>query len=343
MVTIEENVSLLPFNSFAIDASARRFCRISNVEELQELVRSPFLRNTPHLILGEGTNMLFTKDFDGLVIKIEIKGIEIVAEDESKVTIKVGAGESWHGLVLYCVSREWGGLENLSLIPGTVGAAPIQNIGAYGVEVKEMIENVTGVDSSNGDLRTFSRDECLFEYRESAFKHDLKEKYFISSVTLSLTKKNHFFTTSYGAIQDTLIQQNGKDFTTITVKAISDAVISIRQHKLPDTSILGSAGSFFKNPSVSTAQYELIKKEHPQIPSYPSVNHNVKLPAGWLIEQCGWKGKRIENIGVHQHQALVLVNYGGGRGEEIFQLAMKIKASVFDKFGVMLETEVNII
>jgi len=343
MINIEKNVSLLPYNSFSVDAVAGYFCKITEVHQLQELIQSSIYQNNPRYILGEGSNVLFTKDFQGLVIKIEIKGIEIVQENEERIMIKAGAGEPWHGLVLHCVMNDWGGLENLSLIPGTVGAAPIQNIGAYGVEIKDRIENVEGVDALTGEVHSFNSVECRFEYRESAFKHELKGKYFISSVTLSLTKKNHLLNTDYGAIRDTLQEQNVNALRDATVKTISDAVIRIRRLKLPDTAVVGSAGSFFKNPTIPRKHAELLQHEYPSMPLYHAVNQNVKISAGWLIEQCGWKGKRINNIGVHPHQALVLVNYGGGTGKEIFQLAMNIRDTVNNKFGVLLETEVNIL
>jgi UDP-N-acetylmuramate dehydrogenase len=343
MVSLEENVSLLPYNSFGLTARARYFCRVSTPEQLQELIRSPQRKSLPTLIVGEGSNILFTGDFNGLVIHMEIGGTEVVHESEERIALRVGAGEQWHAFVMHCVSHDWGGLENLSLIPGTVGAAPIQNIGAYGVEIKDCVEEVTGVDSSTGDVKHFTRDECRFEYRESVFKHALKGKIFVSSVTLSLTKKNHLFNTSYGAIQETLRQQNQGREAAPTVRGISDAVIRIRQSKLPDRSIAGSAGSFFKNPTLAIHQLEELKKGSPNIPFYHTVNQTVKVPAGWLIEQCGWKGKRFNNVGVYEHQALVLVNYGGGTGKEIFQLAMTIRDAVRTKFGVELETEVNIV
>ncbi len=340
MIDIEENVSLLPYNTFGIEAKTRFFCRIHTIPQLQELIQSSRYEKESRLILGGGSNILFTKKFEGLVIKMEIMGMEVVRENDELISIRVGSGESWHNFVMHCVNQNLGGIENLSLIPGTVGAAPMQNIGAYGVEIKDRVETVEGVDASTGTLHSFTNDECRFEYRESAFKQQLKEKYFISSVTLSLTKKNHQLNISYGTIRDTLKQHR---VTEVTVKAISDAVIEIRQAKLPLPSELGNAGSFFKNPTIIQEHYQHLKNDFPSIPSYPSENQKVKVPAGWLIEQCGWKGKRINNVGVHQHQALVLVNYGGGTGEEIFQLAMQIQSSVNEKFGVLLATEVNIV
>ncbi|HRG79479.1 MAG TPA: UDP-N-acetylmuramate dehydrogenase [Cyclobacteriaceae bacterium] len=337
---IEENISLRPYNTFGIEANARHFCKISSVDQLIELIKTPVYKNEPHLVLGGGSNVLFTKDYAGLVIKADLKGINIEEETDDSVLLNVKSGEVWHELVMYCVQRQWGGIENLSLIPGTVGAAPIQNIGAYGVEIKEVIQKVDGIDLMTGEHKSFNNDECHFGYRESIFKYQLKENFFISSVTLSLTKKNHQFNTSYGAITDTLKAMN---ITHPTLKSISDAVIHIRRNKLPDPSLIGNAGSFFKNPTISLSHYENLKSSYPKIPGYPSVNQEVKVPAGWLIEQCDWKGKRINNIGVHTQQALVLVNYGDGKGEEIFQLAMQILSSVKEKFNIILTPEVNLI
>jgi UDP-N-acetylmuramate dehydrogenase len=340
MVKIEENKSLKPFNTFGIDVKATHFSTVSSIEQLVELFQSTIYKNERHLILGGGSNILFANDFDGLVIKVNLKGIEKVTETDENITLKVAAGEIWHDVVIHCVQNDWGGIENLSLIPGLMGAAPIQNIGAYGVEIKNVINEVQAIDLSTGELKSFTNEQCGFGYRESVFKNELKEKYFISSVTLTLTQKNHHLNTSYGAITDTL---KSSHITTPSVKSISDAVISIRQSKLPDPRVIGNAGSFFKNPSISIDHYHSLQKSFEQIPHFPSVNQEVKVPAGWLIEQCGWKGKKINNVGVHVHQALVLVNYGDGNGEEIFDLAMKIRESVKEKFNIILTPEVNVI
>lgn len=340
MVRIEENADLLPFNTFGIQARARLFAVIRSVSELQELLSSDTFLKESSLILGGGSNLLLTKDFDGLVIKNEIRGIRVLSEDDNCVTVEAGAGESWHQFVLYCVEHNWGGVENLSLIPGTVGAAPMQNIGAYGVEVKNCIQSVQTVDLTSRVLRTFANDECAFGYRESVFKHQLKDQYFISSVVFTLTRKNHKLNTSYGAIQDVL-KQNGLEIPSI--RAISEAVTAIRQSKLPDPAKIGNAGSFFKNPSVSIEVLDSLKESYPAMPTFPDVNGLFKIPAAWLIEQCGWKGKTFTNIGVHQHQALVLVNYGGGNGNDIWQLAMNIQQSVHEKFNIKLQPEVNVI
>jgi UDP-N-acetylmuramate dehydrogenase len=340
MIKIEENINLKPYNTFGIEANARYFCKISTEEELEELLSSEVYKNERHLILGGGSNILFTKDFDGLIIKVDLQGIKQQEETDDTIDLNVKSGELWHNLVLYCVQQNLGGIENLSLIPGTVGAAPIQNIGAYGIEVKEVIQKVEAINLLTGERKSFTNAECMFGYRESIFKHELKEKYFISSVTLTVTKKNHLLNTSYGAIQDTL---KAMQVTEPTIKNISDAVIHIRKTKLPDPMIIGNAGSFFKNPTITLSQYEQLKNSYSEIPGYPSVNQSVKVPAGWLIEQCGWKGKRVNNIGVHAQQALVLVNYGNGKGNEIFQLAKNILTSVKEKFDITLTTEVNIV
>jgi len=337
---IQEQVDLLPYNTFKIRAKAKHFTSIHSVEEFQSLIKTPVYQQEKHLILGGGSNILFTGDFNGLVIKVDIKGVEIVSEDDTTVTIKAGAGELWHALVLHCVEHDWGGIENLSLIPGTVGAAPMQNIGAYGVEIKEVIKNVEAIDLISGQVKVFTNRECSFDYRESVFKQEFKGKYFISSVTLTLTKKNHHFITSYGTLQTTLLEQGVHQ---LSVRAISNAVIAIRQQKLPDPSVVGNAGSFFKNPTLTPQHYEKLKNTYPEIPGYSTVNQHVKVPAAWLIEKCGWKGKTVEHIGVHPHQALVIVNYGGGTGENIWRLALQILSSVKEKFDVQLQPEVNVV
>lgn len=339
-MTILNNVDLQSFNTFGIKVFASRFVTLTSVKDAQSLFSSPEFTKDRHLILGGGSNVLFTKDFDGLVVKVEFRGIETLSENDDTITLKVGAGEIWHQFVLHCVARDFGGVENLSLIPGTVGAAPIQNIGAYGVEIKNVVNEVQAIEISNGKTRNFTRTECNFGYRDSIFKQQAKDKYLISSVTLTLTKRNHQINTTYGAIEETLKQQG---VLTPTVKGISDAVIHIRRSKLPDPAVIGNAGSFFKNPTIDIKLYESIKKEYPSFPSFPSGDDQVKIPAAWLIEQCGWKGKTIDSIGVHKNQALVLVNYGGGDGSKLWQLAMDIKASVQNKFNITLQPEVNVI
>ena len=340
MIVFQENFDLQSFNTFKLKATARYFTTILSINDFQELIQSDLYKNNKHLILGGGSNVLLKTNFDGIVIKVALKGIEVVHETPESVTLKVSAGENWHEFVMHCVNNNWGGIENLSLIPGTVGAAPIQNIGAYGVEIKDVLTNVNTIDTKTGEERIFTNNECAFGYRESVFKQQLKEKYFISSITLTLTKKNHKLNPSYGTIQTTL---NELGVVQISVKAISDAVIAIRKQKLPDPAVIGNAGSFFKNPTISKRQYELIKNNYPTIPGYLTENQEVKIPAAWLIEQCDWKGKTFESIGVHKNQALVLVNYGDGNGEQIWSLALQIIESVKQKFNINLHTEVNII
>lgn len=340
MVFIQENSALLPFNTFKFNARARYLSIISSLQDLIDLKNSHVFIDNARLFLGGGSNILFTRDFDGLVIRNELKGISVLREDDDKVTLNVGSGESWHSFVMYCVDRNYGGVENLSLIPGTMGAAPMQNIGAYGAEVKNVINEVEAMDLSTGEMRKFSNQECHFGYRESFFKHEGKDRYFISSVTLTLTKHHHHFNVSYGAIKDTLAQMS---VTELSVKAISDAVISIRRSKLPDPAVVGNAGSFFKNPSVTSEHYAVLKEQFPSIPGFSEEHNKIKVPAGWLIEQCGWKGKRFDNIGVHPLQALVLVHYGGDEGKKLWQLALDIQSSVKDKFNIDLQPEVNVI
>lgn len=340
MITFQENVHLFPYNTFGINAIARYFVVVRSLEEAREVFSSSLFRAHPHLILGGGSNVLLTKDFEGIVVKNDINGKEIVSANDSTAELKVGSGENWHQLVMYCVERGLGGIENLSLIPGTVGAAPMQNIGAYGVEIREVIREVEAIEIKTGDLRRFTRDECAFGYRESIFKQGLKNQYFISSITLSLTRKEHHFNVSYGAIREVLA---AKGISDLSIAAISDAVIQIRRSKLPDPAVIGNAGSFFKNPSIDEASFASLRKDYPAIPSFPGENHLVKIPAAWLIEQCGWKGKTFDNIGVHKHQALVLVNYGRGEGKKIWELAMKIQSSVKEKFNIHLQPEVNVI
>jgi UDP-N-acetylmuramate dehydrogenase len=340
MPTLLHQIDLQSYNTFGLKAFAKHLISVHSVPEALELFQSDIFKNEKHLFLGGGSNILLTKDFDGLVVKVELKGIDILEEDDETITVKVGAGENWHEFVMYCVDRNWGGTENLSLIPGTVGAAPMQNIGAYGVEIKNIIESVEAVKIATGEVENYSNAQCHFGYRESIFKQNFKDQYLISSVTLRLTKKNHRYVTSYGALADTMKQQG---VNSITVKAISDAVIHIRRSKLPDPSRIGNAGSFFKNPSISTELYDFIKKQYPAIPAFPTENSLIKIPAAWLIEQCGWKGKTFNKIGVHKDQALVLVNYGGGEGRDIWDLAMKIQQSVSKKFNIVLQAEVNVL
>lgn len=340
MTTLQENVSLRYLNSFGIDVRARHFAEVADPAALLQLMDTPAFREKRRFILGGGSNILFTRDFDGLILHNRILGKRIIEETEDEVIVEVGAGEPWHAFVEHCLDRDWGGIENLSLIPGTTGAAPIQNIGAYGVEIKRVLEWVDGTDLETGATRRINRDDCRFGYRDSVFKHALREIFFISSITLRLTKKNHLLDTRYGAIREVLERRK---IAAPTIRDVSDAVVFIRRSKLPDPAVIGNAGSFFKNPTVPLAQAESLRKVFPEMPSYPADNQSIKIPAGWLIEQCGWKGKKVGRAGVHEHQALVLVNLGGASGEEIFALSEKILMSVKEKFGIVLMREVNIL
>lgn len=338
-MNIQQNISLKPFNTFGLEASAQYFVEVNTVEELKDILQNPDFKNLDKLFLGGGSNLLLTKNYEGLVIKIALKGVEKVFEDENSVHVKAGAGEIWHQFVMFCVENHYAGIENLSLIPGTVGAAPMQNIGAYGVEIKDVFQELQALNLETLEIETFSLTDCQFGYRESVFKHALKGKYVITSVTFHLNKVATF-KTAYGDIQKTLAEMN---VTELSIKAVSDAVISIRRSKLPDPAEIGNSGSFFKNPEIPIEQYKQILIEHPTLPSYPINESTVKVPAGWLIEQAGWKGFRDGQIGVHDRQALVLVNYGGGNGNDIKALAEKVQQSVLDKFGIKLSPEVNYI
>ena len=340
MVVLKEHAPLRHLNTFGVNVQSRYFAEVADANSLEELRQHPVIQDQPRLVLGGGSNILFTRDYDGLIIRNVMKGIRVIDENNDTVRVEAASGEGWHGLVMHCLDHNWGGLENLSLIPGTAGAAPIQNIGAYGVEIKKVIEWVDGVDLTTGRSRRLTPDECQFGYRESVFKHALKEIFFISSITLRLTKKNHQIDIQYGALREALERNK---ITSPTPREVSDAVVAIRSSKLPDPAVIGNAGSFFKNPTVPGNVAELIRREYPKMPSYPADHQYVKIPAGWLIEQCGWKGKRIGRVGVHHQQALVIVNYGDGTGEEVLALSEKIRASVKEKFQVELMTEVNII
>jgi UDP-N-acetylmuramate dehydrogenase len=335
---IQENISLKPFTTFGIDKKAKFFTTVETLDELKVALLAAKEKQLPVFILGGGSNILLTRDIDGLVIKLEIKGINLVKEDGDQLWVEVGAGEMWHELVLHSIAQDWAGLENLSLIPGTVGASPMQNIGAYGVEIKDVFDRLQAMHRETLEMQSFDAEACRFGYRESVFKQTFKDQYVITSVTFRLSKTPNFHL-EYGAIREVLAA-NGIDQPSI--RAISDAVIQIRQSKLPDPKEIGNAGSFFKNPTIPSAQFDELKTSYPSIPGYPSAE-GVKVAAGWLIEQTGWKGKRIGEVGVHAKQALVLVNYGGGTGEEIKKLSEQIQASVFDKFGVQLQAEVNFI
>lgn len=336
---MQHHVQLRSLNTMHISAEAQSFITVSNHEILQQIIIDKLFDTSNTLILGGGSNILFTRNYEGLILKNDLKGILIEEEDNDHCFVRCGGGESWHKLVMFSVEKDLGGIENLSLIPGTAGAAPIQNIGAYGIELKNTLYTVEAVHMHTGETRIFTNTECKFGYRDSIFKSEYRNLYFITAIVLKLNKRPVFHV-SYGAIRDTLEKMN---VTELSVKAISDAVIHIRRNKLPDPDVLGNAGSFFKNPEILTEQFEKLQRSFPSIPGYPAPNNMIKVAAGWLIEQCGWKGKRIGDTGAHADQALVLVNYGNATGNEIFTLAKEIQKSVRDKFDIQIQTEVNII
>ena len=335
-MNIKNNISLKKYNTFGIQVFAKRFISITSFYDLQELLK---IEKDFFLISG-GSNMLLTKDIEKLVVFIDIKGISIDKEDDNFVYLSVNAGENWHEFVLWCTSQNYGGLENLSLIPGNVGTCPIQNIGAYGVEVKDTITNVETLEIETQKRAIFSNSECNFDYRNSIFKNEAKGKYIITSVCFQLTKNKHKLNTSYGAIEAALAEVN---CTKPTIKDVSDAVIAIRKSKLPDPKEIGNCGSFFKNPIISISAFKQLQQKFPTIPSYKVSETHIKVPAGWLVEQCGFKGKRFGDAGVHEKQALVLVNYGNATGSEIYELAQKIQHAVVKQFDIFLEVEVNVI
>ncbi|MBA5630016.1 UDP-N-acetylmuramate dehydrogenase [Moheibacter lacus] len=337
-MSISKKQNLKPYNTFGIEVFADYFTEANSVEEIISALEFAEKNQLKLLILNGGSNLLFTQDFKGLVLKINLKGIEIVSETDEFVEVKVQSGENWHNFVQWTLAHNFGGLENLSLIPGNAGTAPMQNIGAYGVEIKDTMSELSALEISTGKIRKFTNEECQFGYRESVFKNELKNQFIILDVTFKLTKKNHELHTNYGAIQSELEKLNIQN---PTIQDISKAVINIRQSKLPDPKEIGNAGSFFKNPVISKTQFEAIQKEFPNISAYPSGNE-LKLAAGWLIENAGWKGKRFGDAGVHEKQALVLVNYGKASGKEIFDLSQSILDDVQEKFGILLEREVNI-
>ena len=339
MPEIKSHVNLKSLNTFGIEAYGDYFVEISDIADLLRLMQQNIYTSNKKLILGGGSNLLFTSDFKGLVVKNNLKGKSLVSESANDVVVKAAAGENWHEFVLWCISNGYGGIENLSLIPGCVGASPMQNIGAYGVEVKDVFEELEAYDLSTGLKRVFKNKDCEFGYRESVFKRQFKDRYFIASVSFRL-KKNSAVNTSYGAINSELAIMG---ILKPSVKDVSDAVIRIRQSKLPDPNIMGNAGSFFKNPEVSAAQHTLLKNKFPEIVAYSLPNGNYKLAAGWLIEQCGLKGTEIDGAAVHTKQALVLVNKNNCTGHAVFRLSAHVLHKVAEKFGVQLEREVNVI
>ena len=338
-MNVIENYPLIKLNTFGIDVNAKYFTSINTVNELIEIKKSEKFKDHELLILGGGSNILFTKDFNGLVILNNIKGKEIVDQNDDSIILKIGAGENWHELVMYCVDNGWGGIENLSLIPGNTGTAPMQNIGAYGVEIKETFVELEALEISSAKIVKFSNSECEFGYRESVFKNKMKNKYIILNITLELNK-NPILNINYG---DVKIILEAKKIETPTIKDVSNAIISIRQRKLPDPKKIGNSGSFFKNPIIDINLLKLIEGKYPNVVSYKINENKFKIAAGWMIEKAGWKGKKFNNFGVHENQALVLVNYGLANGKEIFNLSEKIILDIKEKFGITLEREVNII
>jgi len=333
-----ENISLKQQNTFDIDVTCKLFCTIQSQQDISDLIHSDEFKNNKNLILGGGSNLLFTKDFNGLVIKNNITGKEIMSETNDLKTVKIGAGENWHQFVLWSIEKGLSGIENMALIPGNVGASPMQNIGAYGAEAKDVIENVWAINIENGEELIFSNSDCNFQYRNSIFKNELKEKVIITHVSFNLSKTPNN-NTKYGAIKEE-IQNLGLEIST---ESICKAVINIRERKLPNPAEIGNSGSFFKNPIISTTQFEEIQKQFTRIVGYKVSETETKVAAGWLIEQCGWKGYRKGDAGVHKNQALVLVNYGNAKGEEIISLSKEIQHSVKEKFEIEIHPEVNII
>ncbi len=334
---IEENKSLKDFNTFGIDCAARLFASVETVADLKQLLSEN--KSEAFFILGGGSNMLLTEDLDAFVLHINLKGIEIVKETETEVLVQAMAGENWHEFVQFCIANDYGGIENLSLIPGNVGTAPIQNIGAYGVELKDSFVSCNTVEIATLKEREFTKDECAFGYRNSIFKNEAKGKYIITSVVFKFTKKNHNTSISYGDIKNIL---EAKNIQEPSIKDISDAVITIRESKLPDPKVLGNSGSFFKNPIVNADTFQLFRRNFPEAPFYEITATTFKIPAGWLIEKAGFKGQRFGDAGVHKNQALVLVNYGNASGAEIWQLAMDIQKKVKEMTGIFIEPEVNV-
>ncbi len=337
---MHENFSLRPYNTFGVDAKARYFTEVHSTEELIEALNYSKTSTLPLLFLGGGSNILLTKDFDGLAIQLNLKGIHEDFINDNEVLVTAKAGENWHEFVMFCLNKNYGGLENLSLIPGNVGTSPMQNIGAYGTEIKDTFVNCTVLNLENLQLEMFNLEQCRFGYRDSVFKQEGNGKYVILEVTFKLTRKDHHIKTEYGAITSEL---ENLGIENPTIQDISKAVINIRKSKLPDPKEIGNAGSFFKNPTILLTQFEELQQKFENIPGYANGDF-VKVPAGWLIEQCGWKGKQIGNVASHKLQALVIINATGeATGQEIYDFSTKIIDSVHEKFGVELEREVNII
>jgi UDP-N-acetylmuramate dehydrogenase len=333
-LNIQKNISLKNYNTFGIDVIANRFVEINSLSDLKKIIAS----EKDLFLIGGGSNMLLTSNINKLVVHLNLKGIIVNDTEKEFVFVTAEAGENWHEFVLWCISQNYGGLENLSLIPGNIGTSPIQNIGAYGVEIKDTFYQLEALEIATGKIKTFTKEACNFGYRNSVFKNELKNKYIIINVTFKLTKNNHKTNISYGAIKTYL-----QNISEPSIKDISNAVISIRESKLPNPKEIGNSGSFFKNPVINKELFQNLSEKYPNIPHYIISKNEIKIPAGWLIEQCGFKGKRFGDTGVHQKQALVLVNYGNATGEEIYNLAKKIQETVKSNFHINLEMEVNII
>ena len=331
------NLSLKPYNTFGIDVKAKQFIDVESLEELKHVLKRFYTEEI--FVLGGGSNMLLTKDVEQTVIHINNKGKQVIKTEQNAVIIDVEAGENWHDLVTWSVNKNYGGLENLSLIPGNVGTSPVQNIGAYGVELKDVFVSCEAIHRQTLETKVFTKEDCKFDYRQSVFKNELKNQYIITKVRFKLTTNNHVIKTDYGAIKNELEKQN---ISNPEPKDIAQAVIHIRQSKLPDPKVLGNSGSFFKNPIVNTSKFEELKNKYPEMPSYKIDDNHIKIPAGWLIEQCGLKGFRDQDAGVHEKQALVLVNYGNASGKDVLKLSKKIQNDVQQKFKIDLEAEVNV-
>ena len=335
---MQQNKSLKNFNTFGVESQAQWFVQAETADEVWLCLQE--LGDKPLMILGGGSNLLLTKDVTGVVLKISLKGISVIDQTDNHVILEVQAGENWHEVVEYCLKQNYGGIENLALIPGQMGTAPIQNIGAYGVELKDVFDSCIALNRQTGQQQQFTLEDCKFGYRESVFKNELKNHFIILSVRLKLTKKDHKLRLDYGSIKEVLDQ---KGINAPGIREVAQAVMAIRQSKLPDPKELGNSGSFFKNPVVPDAQVEQLKTKYPEMPSYPAGIGMKKIPAGWLIERSGFKGFRQGDAGVHKNQALVLVNYGKAKGSEIWDLAQQIQEKIRDDFGIELSPEVNII
>ena len=335
---IHNNFSLKKYNTFGIEAKAKQFVAVHNIDELKSVLENHV--SDKKFILGGGSNMLLTQDINALVIHVDLKGKKIINEDDDFVWVESQAGENWHEFVLWTINQNFGGLENMSLIPGNVGTTPVQNIGAYGTEIKDTFVSCEAMNILSQEMKSFTKEDCNFGYRESVFKQEAKDKYVITSVVFKLTKRNHKINTSYGDITKELEKQN---VTTPTLKDVSNAVIAIRQSKLPDPKELGNSGSFFKNPIISKELFEKVQQKFPEVKFLEVSPTEVKVPAGWLIEHSGLKGYRKDDAGVHKNQALVLVNYGNATGQDILNLSKYVQKTVFDKYGIAIEAEVNVI